>query len=365
MAPEGQSPPPRLPLEGVRVINFGWYWVCGVITHLLADMGAEVIKFDSWARLEVVRRLAPMLGGIEDPNRGMWPHNTSRNNLGVTVNLGTEQGRELTRRLIEKTDVVAENWVPGTMKKLGLDYETLRARNPRLVMISASAAGQSGPLHNITTFGNVLSSLTGLDSMQGYEGERPVSYGLSITDPTAGILGACAVLAALRRRDLTGEGAFVDFSQWEAMSTTIGAPLLDYAWNGRVHAPLGNHHPFAAPHNLYRCAGEDDWLALAVFTAQEWRGLCRAMGEPSWCAEPRFADTFRRKRNEDALDERIGAWTREREHHEIAALLQANGVRAFPALSARELYTDAHFRDRGAWVQVQHALGPEWVYGVH
>ena len=137
------KPPKTLPLDGLRVINLGWYWVCAVITHILGDMGAEVIKVDSRQRLEVLKSLAPFLDGVEDPDYALWPHNLSRNNLGVTLNLDTTDGRRLLRDLIAQTDVVAENWTPGTMAKLGLDYPALREVRPDLIMISATAAGQS------------------------------------------------------------------------------------------------------------------------------------------------------------------------------------------------------------------------------
>ncbi|MEE9285611.1 MAG: CoA transferase, partial [Dehalococcoidia bacterium] len=354
-----------LPLKGLRVLNFGWYWVCAVISHILADMGAEAIKIESWQRLEILKSLAPFLGGVEEPDRCMWAHNLSRNNLGITVDLQSPRGRDLIRDLVRQSDVVAENWTPGTMKKLGLDYESLREIRPDLIMISPSAAGQWGPLHQINTYGSVLSPLAGIDGMNGYEGERPVPFGMSLPDPIAGVVGAYAVLAALRHRNETGEGRYIDFSQWEAMTTTLGVPLLDYHWNRRVPGPMGNRNPIFVPHNVYPCVGDDSWVSIAVYSEQEWQGLCRALGDPPWRDDPRFADKFRRKRNEPALDALIGEWTRQRTHYEVAALLQAQGVAAFPASSARDVYTDPHWKARDAWVEMQHLFGSEVIYGLH
>lgn len=354
-----------LPFKGLRVLNFGWYWVCAVIAHILADMGAEAIKVESWQRLEVLKSLAPFLGGIEEPDRCMWAHNLSRNNLGITVDLGSKRGRELILDLVRQSDVVVENWTPGTMKKLGLDYETLRQVRPDLVMISPSGAGQTGPLRHISTYGSVLGPLAGLDGMNGYEGERPIPFGMALPDPIAGVFGAYAVLAALRHRNETGEGRYIDFSQWEAMTSTLGVPLLDYHWNRRVASPMGNRSPIFVPHSVYPCRGEDNWLSIAVYSEEEWRGLCRALGQPPWLDDPRFADKFRRKRHEPALDERIAQWTRERPHYDAAALLQAEGVAAFPVSSAPDLYTDPHWKARDAWLDVEHPYGPEVIYGMH
>ena len=363
----------KLPLDGVRAINFCWYWVGATITHILADMGAEVIKVDSRARLEVLKSIPPYLGGITDPDRSLWPHNISRNNLGITANLDTQKGRDLIKELVREVDIVAENWTPGTMRKLGLDYQALRRIKPDLIMISPSAAGQWGPLHRINTFGSVLSCLAGIDTIQGYEGERPMPFGMAITDPAAGLVGAYAVLAALRHRAITGEGRYIDFSQWEAMTTMLGAPILDYQWNGRVPAPMGNRDPLWVPHNVYpskpspgapQGAG-GSWVCIAVYSDDEWEGLCRALGDPAWRREPRFADKFRRKRHEEDLDDLIAQWTRQRTHYDAAAALQKEGVPAFPALSARDLFTDPHYRARNDWVEIEHPLGRETIYGIH
>ncbi len=370
-----------LPLKGLRVLNFGWYWICATITHILGDFGAEVIKVESRQRLEVLKSLAPFLGNIEEPDRCLWAHNLSRNNLGITVDLRHPQGRQLVLDLVRESDIVAENWTPGTMKKLGLDYETLRQVRPDLIMISPSAAGQWGPYSQINTYGTVLASLAGLDAINGYEGERPVAFGMAITDPIGGVLGAYAILAALRRRNETGQGSYIDFSQWEGMSTGLGPLMLDYHWNRRVFAPMGNRAADFVPHNVYPSKGQDRWVTIAVYSEREWQGLCRVIGGPSTGPElapspprgqapalrvdPRFADKFRRKRNEPALDEIIARWTRERTNTEATAALQAAGVAAFPSASAPEVYTDPHWQARGSWLEREHPLGREMIYGIH
>ncbi|MBI3744515.1 MAG: CoA transferase [Chloroflexi bacterium] len=353
------------PLKSLRVLNFGWYWVCAVITHLLGDFGAEVIKIESKGRLEVLKGLAPFLNGIEEPDHCLWAHNLSRNNYGLTVNLGTPRGRDLIRDLIRESDVVAENWTPGTMAKLGLDYETLRRIKPDLIMISASAAGQWGPLHKINTYGTVLGALAGLDGVNGYYNDRPIPFGVALPDPLGGVFGAYAVLAALRHRNQTGEGRYIDYSQWEGMTTTLGPLFLDYQWNQRIARPTGNLSDVCVPHNVYRCSGDDNWVSVAVYTEAEWQGLLRALGGPAWASDPRFADKFRRKRNEAALDALIEQWTRQYTHNRAAMLLQAEGVAAFPVAGSRDLYEDPHWKARHAWLERQHPLGRETIYGIH
>ena len=355
----------ELPLAGLRVLNLGWYWVCATMSHLLADMGAEVIKVESIQRLEALRSISPFMDGIETPDHNLWLHNLLRNTQSVTVNLDVEEGRERLRELVRTVDVVTENWTPGTMAKLGIDYASLRRYRPDLIMVSPSAAGQWGPYRRINTYGQVLSTLAGLDAVQGYPGEKPSNYGMSIIDPFAGLMATYAVLAALRRRNETGEGGHADFSQWEMSTATMGPLFLDYQWNGRLHRGVGNRDPLCVPNNVYPSAGDDRWVSISVYAEEEWQGLLRAMGRPRWGRDRRFADKFRRKRNEEALDESMSAWTKRRTHYEATELLQAQGVAAFPVMGSRELYSDPHWRARDSWLQIDHELGPEWIYGVH
>lgn len=360
------TPPNKtLPLAGLRVLNLGWYWVCATMSHLLADMGAEVTKVDSLQRLETLRTIPPFMDGIETPDRNLWLHNLLRNTQSVTVNLELEEGRESLRDLVRTVDVVTENWTPGTMARLGIDYSTLRQYRPDLIMISPSAAGQWGPYREINTYGQVLSTLAGLDAIHGYPGERPSSFGMSIIDPFAGLMATYAVLAALKRRDETGQGCHIDFSQWEMSTATMGPLFLDYQWNGRIRSPVGNHDPLMVPNNVYPSKGEDRWVSISIYDEQEWQSLVRVMGRPAWSRDRHFADKFRRKRNEERLDEHIAKWTKKRSHYEATKMLQAEGVAAFPVMGVRELYSDPHWRARESWLQIQHDLGPEWIYGVH
>ena len=193
----------------------------------------------------------------------------------------------------------------------------------------------------MTTYGTVITSIAGIDSYQGYLGdEHPSAFGTAITDPLVGVMGAFAVLAALRHRSRTGKGQHVDLSQWEAVASTIGGPLMDSVFNGRTQTPLGNRDPMMAPHGVYPCKGDDRWVSVGVKTDEEWRGLC------------------------DELDTLVGAWTSKLTPVQVTRALQKAGIAAFPALAANEVFTDKHYKYRGDFIEVEHRLGKEVIYEV-
>jgi benzylsuccinate CoA-transferase BbsF subunit len=357
-----------LPLRGIRVANFGWVWAGPVVGQTLGFLGAEVYKIESRARIDLTRMLPPFAGGVRDPDRSLSNHAGWAGNGSVTLNLKKAEGQELARQLVAKCDVVVENFGPGAMAAMGLDYDALRARKTDLVMLSMPAAGLYGPLKNVRTYGLSLSSLTGLDSLTGYAGGPPVPFENAFADPFNGAMGAFAVLAALSFRDRTGKGQHIDYSQQEAVMQMVGPAFMDYAINGRVAGPKGNRHPLdaAAPHGVFPCAGEDRWISIAVATEQEWNGLRAAMGNPAWAATADFASAAERRQNIDALHERLAAWTRAFDDYELAHRLQRHGVAAAPVLNVADLLRDPHYRARGTFIEVRHPLGfDETIYGAY
>ena len=352
-----------LPLEGLRVINFGWVWAAPVLGHTLGDMGAEVIKVETRNRPDITRMLPKTMHDL--PNESLYSHTTLRNQLGVTIDLATPKGAELARELVKSADVVIENFSPKVMRGYGLTYETIRKLRPDVVMISLSAAGQTGPLAEITTFGSIIGSMAGLHAHQGYIGdEKPSRSGTSIPDPVMGVLGAFAVLAGLRYRAKTGLGQYVDLSQWEACATLVGGPLMDGILNQRTQLPRGNRDEVMAPHGVYPCRGDDLWVTIAVKTEDEWRALCEAMSMPELASDERFRDPLRRHMNHDELDRVIDEWTSTQVNYDVASSLQARGIAAFPSLNDVEVFEDEHLEARGDWVEVEHRLGNEVIYGV-
>ncbi len=357
-----------LPLQGIRVANFGWVWAGPVVGQTLGFLGAEVYKIESRARIDINRTLPPFAEGVQDPDRSLQNHAGWAGNGSVTLNLKKPEAKELAKQLVAKSDVVIENFGPGAMNALDLGYEQLRAVNPDIVMLSMPAAGLSGPLKDVRTYGMSLTSLTGLDSLTGYPGGPPIPVENAFPDPYNGVMGAFAILVALTHRDRTGTGQHIDYSQQEAMMQMVGPAFMDYAMNGRSAGLMGNKHPLAAaaPHGVFPCAGDDRWISIAVVTQQEWDGLVAGMDSPDWAAAPEFGEPAARIKNIDPLHERLAAWTAGFNDYELAQRLQEHGVAAAPVLNVSDLLNDPHYKARGTFIEVQHPLGfSETIYGAY
>ena len=355
-----------LPLEGIRVANFGWVWAGPVVGQTLAFLGAEVYKIESESRIDLTRGLPPFAGGVRDPSRSLSNHACWAGNGSVTLNLKTEEARDLAKQIIAKSDVVIENFGPGVMDGWGLSYDELRRIKPDIVMFSMPAAGLFGPLKDIRTYGLSLTSTTGLDSLTGYFGGPPIPVENAFSDPYNGIMGAFAVLTALRHRDRTGRGQHVDYSQQEAVMQMVGPAFMDYEMNGRVAGTLGNRHPLgaAAPHGVFPCMGEDRWISIAVMDDDEWRGLVHAMNQPDWASAPELDCSAGRVEHLEAIHEKLTEWTAGFDDRELAERLQREGVAATPVLNVADLLEDPHYRERETFISVRHPLGfDETIYG--
>ncbi|MFQ5352048.1 MAG: CaiB/BaiF CoA transferase family protein, partial [Candidatus Binatia bacterium] len=338
-APAEQVDGGALPLDGLRVANFGWVWAGPVVGQTLAFLGAEVYKIESRSRIDLTRTLPPFAGGQRDPDRSLSNHACWAGNGSVTLNLKEARARQLALELVSNCDVVIENFGPGVMDKLGLGYQALRAVKPDVVMFSMPAAGLDGPLKNVRTYGLSLTSLTGLDSLNGYADGPPVPVENAFSDPFNGIMGAFAIVSALAYRDRSGEGQHVDYSQQEAVMQMIGPAFMDYVMNGRVAATIGNKHPLgvAAPHGVFPCRGEDRWISIVVTDDAEWRGLLAAMGEAQSLLDPEFTDSADRIDRIDSLHEKLAEWTSAFDDRDLAERLQRHGVAAAPVLNVADL----------------------------
>jgi len=360
--------PVARPLEGIRVANFGWVWAGPVVGQTLAFLGAEVYKVESRARVDMARSLPPFAGGVRDADHSLSQHACWAGNGSVTVNLKDPRGVALAHDLIAECDVVVENFGPGIMDKLGLGYEDLLAHRPDLVMLSMSAAGQFGPLRGLRTYGLSLASITGLDSLTGYLDGPPMPMENAFADPYNGIMSAFAIIVALAHRDRTGKGQHIDYSQQEAVMQMVGPAYMDYVMNGRTGNQLGNRHPLAAaaPHGVFPCAGDDNWISIAVFDDDAWLGLVRAMGDPAWAGAPELATHSARVEHIGELHEKIAAWTAAFDRRELAARLQSDGVAAAPVNSVADLLDDPQLTERGTFIEVSHPLGfEETIYGAY
>lgn len=354
------------PLQGLRVANFGWVWAGPVVGQTLNFLGAEVYKVESNVRVDMTRTLPPFGGGESGPNRSLSNHACWAGNGSVTIDFKSEEGLALARQLIMESDVVIENFGPGVMDKIGLGYEEMKKHKADLVMLSMQGAGAYGPLMNTRTYGLSLTSLTGLDSLNGYAGGPPLPVENAYSDPFTGIFGAFAVVSALNHRDETGTGQYIDFSQQEAVMQMVGPAFMDYAMNGRVAGPIGNKHPraIAAPHGVFPCTGDDRWISIAVEEESEWQALVAAMGSPDWADSPEFSSLQGRLDHIEMLHEQMALYTQDRDDRELTAKLQAAGVAAAPVLNVGDLLDDPHFKARNTFIEVDHPLGfRETIYG--
>jgi crotonobetainyl-CoA:carnitine CoA-transferase CaiB-like acyl-CoA transferase len=339
-----------LPLQGVRIIDACIYWAGPMATVLLADLGAEVIKIESIQRPDYLR----LLGGWPTPDGYEWSaafNGTNRNKYGITLNLNHPRGREIFKGLVKIGDIVTENFSPRVMENWGLSYDVLKQINPHLIMLSMPGFGTTGPWRNYVTFGPNVEMVSGMPTISGYPGGEPMMTGY-IADPIAGLMGAVAVMVALQHRHHTGEGQYIDMSQMEAVTALMGGPIMEYAMNKRMQPRRGNRHPSSAPHGVYRCKGDDQWVTITVSSEEEWKRFCDAIENSAWANESRFNDNASRLENHDDLDRLITEWTSQREKAEVTQVLQRSGVASVPVLTYAEVMNDPHIEERGLFETV-------------
>ena len=359
----------KLPLEGIRVVDFGLILSVPHTTQWLSAFGAEVIKVESKTHVDMMRA---GLGGATSAADNILGMNRSGsfNSLHFTkkscsINMNTEKGRELSRRLIATADIVTENFTTPVVKRFGLTYEDVRQVKPDIILLASSSLGRTGPLGDSVGYGPTNQAYAGLPALTGYEGGIPQSMGGTWPDYLVGVTLVYLLLAALHYRDVTGEGQYIDQSMCEVVTGMIPQAILDYQMNGRIRERRGNKDPLMVPHNVYHCIGDDQWVAIAVETEEEWAAFCQAVGHLEWRTDERFADAYARHRNEDELDVLITQWTRQRSPHEVTTWLQAAGVAAGPVLDPLGVVNNPQLRHRGFFVTPDHPeVGPREVLGV-
>ncbi|MGH2634281.1 MAG: CaiB/BaiF CoA transferase family protein, partial [Tepidiformaceae bacterium] len=318
----------RLPLEGVRVLDFTHVLAGPFGTRVLADLGADVIKVGTASRG----------GGANTPDHPyfvMW----NRNKRNVSINMSSPEGRDIARRLAGKCDLITENFSAGVLKRWGLDRDSLKESNPGISVISMGGMGQDGPWKDFVTYAPTIHALVGLTYMTNPPGRHDLGYGFSLTDHLSGLAGALAALEALEYRDRTGQGLDIDLSQYELGLGLMAPALIDHLANGTAPEPVGNRHPFGAwaPHGMYPCEGSDRWVAIAVRGDDEWARLCEVMGLPGLASDSRFRTHEARLANQDALDQTVGAWTATQDRYAVQALCQARGIAAGAVQDAADL----------------------------
>jgi benzylsuccinate CoA-transferase BbsF subunit len=304
---------------------------------LLANLGAEVIRLESHNRTDLTRRFFPW--PLPDPaptacppSQGMAYNSLNRDKKSVTIDLAKPEGVELAKRLASVSDIVVDNMSAGVMKKLGLGYDDLRAVRPDIIVASSSGRGQEGPQKDYRGYAMVHQAIGGGAYITGHPDDHPSHSGGDM-DLVNAITAAYAVVAALHHRMRTGEGQFIDYSQCEGITSIIGDVMLGYAMTSQIPERMGNAHPMRAPHSVYKCWGIDRWLALEVYSDDEFTILARIIGRPELAEDP---------------------WTRERDRDWMVEEFCRAGLAAAPSRDARDLYADPHLRDRGAFVKIDH-----------
>ena len=328
-------------LEGIRVIDFTHDQAGPSCTQMLAWLGADVIKIERPPHGDRARRLWNM----DNPDLDSFFFLLLNSNKRSTViNLRTQEGKEIARRLIRDADIVAENLGPGVMERLGLGAQTLRALNPDLIYVSASGLGRTGPEAHAVAYGTLLQCYAGFAGLNRHPGVAP-RIGFAWLDPMCGLMIAFVVAAGLWHRRRTVRGARVDFSMIEAMLWTMAEPLLATQL-GASPQPQGNRSDCYVPHGAYRCTGEDDWVSIAVTTDDEWRRLCAIVPSLSSMSGMSFRE---RAEQRAKLDDALANWLRPRAAKAAAAELSDTGIPATALATSLDLVSSDHLRERGFW----------------
>lgn len=345
-----------LPLEGVRVLDFGQFIAVPFCTQWLGWLGAEIITVES--RKHMISRTAPPFApGLQGNPDGTGYHNLLYSaKKSCTLDMTTAGGRDIARRLAGVCDVVVDNFSTGVMEKLGLGWDTLSALKPDLVMLSCGAFGREGPMKNAMGFHSAVNLFSGVAEVTGYVDGHGRIMGGVLPDPMGGAYGAFAIQAALLHRARTGEGQFIDQAMYESMLALIPEAVLDYTMNGVEPRRTGNRDKAKAPHGIYRCREPDTWLALSVDGDADWRAFCRAIGHAEWLDEARFATPAARLANVAALDALLEGWSRGIVLHDAVETLQAAGVAAGPVLRSDQLLDDPQLNARGTFVVNDHPV---------
>jgi crotonobetainyl-CoA:carnitine CoA-transferase CaiB-like acyl-CoA transferase len=334
------------PLHGIRIADFTVHNAGPFCTHLLSQLGAEVIKVESAMRPDAFRKPHPVYGRMGPATFDQ----VASTKLSVRINLKKPEGIVLAKKLVATSDVAAESFRPGVIGRLGLGFDALQAVKQDIIMLCVSSSGQSGPDSHFAGYAPLFGAWGGLGELTGYEDGPPVEM-RHVMDHTVGMNAAVAVMAALHRRRATGEGALVDISAREVASSLLGEALLLAAAGQEPHR-TGNDHARMAPHGVYPAAGEDRWLSIAVATDAEWRAMAGVMGAGELASDGRFAEVQVRHANRRELDEIVSRWTETLDANVAAQRLQAAGVAAHASWTTPEIAADPHLHAREAIVDV-------------
>lgn len=350
-------------LAGIRVVELTTAWAGPMAGRVLAFLGAEVIHVEAATRVNSWRSHREGRNSRNFPGQqpGERPHNRSFlfnsqnvNKLSITLDVKKAGGAETLLDLVTRSDVLVCNFRPGTLRKVGLDYENLRQRQPGIIVAEMPAFGISGPLSGHAALGPTMEMAAGMSGLIGYPGAGPEVTGPSYLDPIGGYHGAAAILTALFHRQRTGEGQYVEIPQVEAAMHYIGEYLLEAGETGTDPERRGNHVDWAAPHDAFPAMGTDEWVAISVADEAAWAALCRLVGAPGLATDPRFSSLAARLRNEGVLYNAIAHWTRQHSKNDAAQQLQAAGIAAAPVNNPKDVAESDYLAARGYFTDLTH-----------
>lgn len=351
-------------LDGIVVCDFSWVGAGPITTNVLAQCGAEVIKIESVTRPDILRKGGPFKdGNSEGLERSGYFANRNPNKKCIALNMSHPLARDVAVRLIKKSDIVINNFRVGQMEKWKLGWEDVQEMNPRIIYVTMSLQGLTGPHSSYMGFGVNLNALSGLTVRAGFKDSPPFGTGTNYTDhvmvPCHTLFG---ILAALLQREVTGKGQTVAISQLESAIAMKPTDVMAYAATGETLGPLGYGDDNAAPHGVYTTLGYRKWIAIAVFSNEEWDVLKGLMGNPAWADATEFATQELRKTNEEALNAHIEAWTRDQYADQLTRKLCNAGICAGSVNDARAAIDDPHLKERGFWSYLDHPVVGSTLY---
>jgi crotonobetainyl-CoA:carnitine CoA-transferase CaiB-like acyl-CoA transferase len=365
---------PRLPLEGIRVLDSTYVFALPYTGGQLADLGAEVIKVEGPGRPDITRT-GGLYGTFPDNvlgedwwNRPSTYHLLNRGKRSLTLDMSTQRGRDLFRQMVGLSDVVMENFTPRVMRGWGLDYPNLKKIKPDIILVSNTGYGHGdGPYSSYPAQATTQEGTHGHCWITGYQDGEPSKAGRSFVDFLSTWSAIFAIGAALRYRNQTGKGQWVDIGMYQAGVMFLSEYIMDAIANGREGGRIGNRHPYRAPQGCYPAQGHDQWITLSVGSDEEWQALCRLMGQDELVHDPRFADLLCRQKHHDEIDEIISHWTRDHDRYDLMHLLQGAGIPAGPVLNGKDVHFDPHYQSRNFLERVESPpernIGPRILMG--
>jgi crotonobetainyl-CoA:carnitine CoA-transferase CaiB-like acyl-CoA transferase len=337
-----------LPLEGIRVIEMGTLIAGPFSGRLLADFGAEVIKIESPDKPDPMRNWGKEKDGVS-----LWWPIQARNKKSITLNLREQEGQEVLKDLVKESDIIIENFRPGTMEKWNLSYEELSVINPKLIMVRTSGYGQSGPYKDRAGFGSVGEAMGGLRYITGFPDRPPTRVGISIGDTLASLFSVIGCLTALHERSQSGKGQMVDTAIYEAVFSVMESLIPDYLIGGYIRERLGNILPGVAPSNIY-LTNEETFIVIGANSEGVFTRLAEAMGQPELASNPKYSTHIERAKHMKELDLMIEEWTKTLSAEEALAILEEKGVPSGLIYTVKDIVEDPHYKSREMIINVEH-----------